>query len=717
MVGILAYFEEWSVRPGDPVRMAVSTRLDTVRATLERLVTGPGAAGESKIGTEARADILDTEFEGRWQETAVGSYALLPLPAKLAKPAELTVHTWIWPTVPQWETRQTVWSIDDGALSLVIENGVLSLLADGESVLSSSARILSRKWYSVAVVIDATTTRLDVTQIGGLIGETSSVDKGPQTTLPETSKLMLAGASVDRIGAPVAPYNGKIDTPTLYATALDATAIAAIRGGDGPAPDAAWLADRDFASLTLSGDGDTPDGTLVNGVERAVTGHNWDGHSDSFIETPGEYRALQFHEDDMVDSGWDYDLTFTLPDDLPSGMYCVKFEADASTERYPLFVRGAKGETADTLFLVPTNTYLAYANERLAKLDFSTVMAHEQQPHPDDVFLFETPELGRSCYDTHTDGSVCRYSSRRRPIIQVRPGFPNWLTGSYRHFPVDTYFIEWLEQRGAPYHIATDEDFEREGRDLLDRYKVVVTGSHPEYLTREGRAILDAYLRAGGKLMYLGGNGFYWVTSRDPERPWIIEVRRDNSGTRCWDAPAGERGHVLTNEQGGIWKNRGLGPHSLVGIGFCAEGWSEGCGYRRRPESYEGIGAKLFDGIEEEIVGDFGYVLGGAVGDEFDRYDTALGSPEHAVHLASSTGVGREYIHVVEEQNVGLPDQGGDAQPDLVRSDIVWFPIGKGSVLSIGSMTVASSMAWNGFDNNMAKLVDNALDLMLKGEA
>ena len=69
------------------------------------------------------------------------------------------------------------------------------------------------------------------------------------------------------------------------------------------------------------------------------------------------------------------------------------------------------------------------------------------------------------------------------------------------------------------------------------------------------------------------------------------------------------------------------------------------------------------------------------------------------------------------KRNVGLPDQGGDAQPDLVRSDIVWFPIGKGSVLSIGSMTVASSMAWNGFDNNMAKLVDNALDLMLKGEA
>jgi N,N-dimethylformamidase len=69
---------------------------------------------------------------------------------------------------------------------------------------------------------------------------------------------------------------------------------------------------------------------------------------------------------------------------------------------------------------------------------------------------------------------------------------------------------------------------------------------------------------------------------------------------------------------------------------------------------------------------------------------------------------------VVEEQNVGLPDQGGDAQPALVRSDMVYFDIeGGGAVFSAGSMTLASSMAWNRCNNNMAKVIDNALDLML----
>ena len=42
-------------------------------------------------------------------------------------------------------------------------------------------------------------------------------------------------------------------------------------------------------------------------------------------------------------------------------------------------------------------------------------------------------------------------------------------------------------------------------------------------------------------------------------------------------------------------------------------------------------------GVSEEIVGGYGYVLGGAVGDEVDRFDIALGSPEHAYVLGTST--------------------------------------------------------------------------------
>ena len=46
---------------------------------------------------------------------------------------------------------------------------------------------------------------------------------------------------------------------------------------------------------------------------------------------------------------------------------------------------------------------------------------------------------------------------------------------------------------------------------------------------------LDAYLAGDGRLMYLGGNGFYWVTAMDPRRPHVVEVRRGINGT--------DRGH------------------------------------------------------------------------------------------------------------------------------------------------------------------------------
>ena len=52
-------------------------------------------------------------------------------------------------------------------------------------------------------------------------------------------------------------------------------------------------------------------------------------------------------------------------------------------------------------------------------------------------------------------------------------------------------------------------------------------------------------------------------------------------------------------------------------------------------------------------------MLGGAVGDEVDRFDVALGSPEHAYLLGTSTGLGNEYQLVIEDLTLSLPGQGG----------------------------------------------------------
>ena len=41
--------------------------------------------------------------------------------------------------------------------------------------------------------------------------------------------------------------------------------------------------------------------------------------------------------------------------------------------------------------------------------------------------------------------------------------------------------------------------------------------------------------------MYLGGNGFYWITAYPPEGTDAVEVRKGDSGTaRVGDMPAGE---------------------------------------------------------------------------------------------------------------------------------------------------------------------------------
>ena len=133
---IFAYFEEWSRRPGESVRMAISTPLTEVTAELVRLTTGPGAAGQSHVGTEPVSEVPATRASGRLQDSPVGSYAQLPL-ENLDPREGVTVHCFIWPTLPA-KGVQTIWALNhaSGRVELVLSGGRLQLLADG--VLASS---------------------------------------------------------------------------------------------------------------------------------------------------------------------------------------------------------------------------------------------------------------------------------------------------------------------------------------------------------------------------------------------------------------------------------------------------------------------------------------------------------------------------------------------------------------------------------------------------
>ena len=99
---------------------------------------------------------------------------------------------------------------------------------------------------------------------------------------------------------------------------------------------------------------------------RAVTDHTWTGDEVNWSAAPHQYAAIHFHDDDLDDAGWEPSFELKVTDSLRSGVYAMRLEADGYEEYVPFYVRPPAGTaTAHVAFLAPTNTYLAYANERM----------------------------------------------------------------------------------------------------------------------------------------------------------------------------------------------------------------------------------------------------------------------------------------------------------------------------------------------------------------
>lgn len=400
-----------------------------------------------------------------------------------------------------------------------------------------------------------------------------------------------------------------------------------------------------------------------------------------------------------------------MPADLPSGIYAARLRTDGAEDHLPFVVRPPLGTAnSPSLVLVPTNTYLAYANfnvppqsPALFRRQDVTLHQAEHQYMTDNHLL--------SLYDKHRDGSGVCYSSRLRPILNLRPRFKFRDLNAAHNLPADLYLVDWLEAKGHQADFATDEDLHRDGLARLRPYRVVLTGTHPEYWTEQMLDALQAYLARGGRIMYLGGNGFYWVTSFDPERPHAIEVRRWG-GTEAWAAEPGEYHHSSTGELGGLWRNRGRAPQALVGVGFTSQGFDRSAPYARKPDSFDPRAAFIFAGIgDDELIGDVPALTleHGAAGFELDRADPKLGTPPHALVLASSFGHSDSYQHVIEEVLMSDSTQGGSTNPH-VRSDLVYFegPNG-GAVFSVGSIAWCGALSANGYDNTVSRITDNVL--------
>lgn len=723
---LMGYADRWSVHPGETVEFMVSCAAEGYEAEIVRLTRGgprtrgaPEAFAFEPAGGRGR-------YPGRVQELRTGSYVTVDDGGRLGGLRALVLQAWVYPTAPGGiQGIVTRWCHRTRAgFGLVADDSGALAVRVGDMLLSTGVPMLTGHWYQAVASIDLDRGTVRLAQRPSRV-YTGHPDRAlVRHTIPAGLDLdgdvpTLIGGD-HRADGPRGGFNGKIEAPCVLDRALDDDAMARVLDGS----DARTLlpgairADWDFGAgmptrRVTDVSGADLHGTTVNSPMRAVTGHRWRGEVLDHRLAPGEYAAIHFHDDDLDDAGWDVAFGWQVPAGARSGAYAARLTAGDDEDFVVFFVRPPRDRaTAPVAFLASTFTYTAYSNfgmnpVRAAELTGESGVRRDEV----DPVLAARDDLGRSLYDSHGDGSLVVHVSRLRPMLNARPTYRFLVSGGGGwSFGGDMYVIDWLEASGVPYDVITDDDLHTEGAELLERYRVLVTGAHPEYATREMLDAIEGYTARGGRLMYLGGNGFYWVTTVLPDRPHVMEVRRGHAGTRTGTSAPGETYHT-TGEPGGLWRHRGRPPQRLVGVGFTAQGGGPSAPYAATAASRDRRVAFLFEGVDRDApIGDFGNNGGGAAGEEIDRADVSLGTPPHALVVATSQGRHTDLVqHVIEENTVIAPNRGG-TQCAEVRADLTYFETpGGGAVFSTGSIDWSASLSHDDYDNSVARMTGNVL--------
>ncbi len=551
---VVGYADRLSVAQGETIRFMVSSKLPRYRADLVRLIHGDTNPEGPGLKEEVVESDINQTYPGRRQELTAGSYVLVEDHPSLRLSGSFTLQAWIAPSTPGEGTQGIItkysaedrrgyglFIAEDGDLALWIgdpngnveqvRSGVpLRAWAPASAFRGLNQGVNSTTWYFVAATFEASSGRVTLHQEPAVEWPLDGSRALTETTVAARSvgqsdaPLLMAGywtwreGKMARVGG---HFNGRIEDPRVFDRALSQDELEALKGGAAPRqPVAAWDFSADVSSRKVS---DTAPnqlhGLAVQMPTRGVTGHSWTGRESHFNRSPEQYSAIHFHDDDLDDAGWEVDFEYQVPASLRSGVYALRLRSGNGEDHIPFYVRPGEGAVrAPVAFLAPTFTYLAYGNWNRG-----------------------TSQL-LSLYSHHSDGSGVSYASSLRPILDMRPkvvhqDFGPVATGPHG-FNADLHLVDWLETKGYSWDVVTDGDLHSEGALLLRPYRVVITGSHPEYWSEQMLDALETYLRQGGRLMYLGGNGFYWVTSMDPEEQHTIEVRR-RAGTEAWQAAPG----------------------------------------------------------------------------------------------------------------------------------------------------------------------------------
>jgi len=699
---LTGYADRWSVKQGAEIGFMVSSaggRDFTVRF-VRHLCADPNPAGPG-YAEVAMPSPLDGLHSGAERAAHLGSFGhAAALPADLQ--GGVTLSATIWPTTPDKGVQGLValriggWTF---ALGIGPDGGAMAEVAAPAKPSARAQvprRLLHRRWYDVSATL-ARDGSLTVTQTPhaplGDAGAATAQAGPPPAGLAE---VLLAALPPE----PTSHYNGKLECP-------------AIRSAAG-ATIAAWDFSIGIPTQTATDTGPhAAHAHLVNLPTRAMTGSNWTGIVHDWKTDPTQYGAIHFHDDDQGPLGWPESVRLTVPTDWPSGFYAAHIKNDAGEDYIPFIVRPALPQS-DIVLLVPTFSYQVYGcyvrPGRGAEIA-GRAAAWGALPQTPDM----NPQFGLSCYNHHSDGSGVSLVTQLRPMLDTRPRQFSLMdpaeggSGTAR-WVADNYIDMWLSSIGAAHDVITDHDLHAEGVDALAPYRVVIAGQHPEYHSDRMMQAFEDFLGRGGRLMYLGGNGFYWRAAPSADQPDTLEVRRAEGGIRVWETMPGESYHAFGGGYGGLWRRIGRSSHKLVGISFSVQGRHLGFPYRFIEGINDSRVAFMTTGLDlraGQPFGDKGYMGGGAAGFELDSVNPKYGTPPHALVVAKGVVIHPDYGWVNEDMLVHrhpLP------QADWSCADMTFFETAAGgAVFSVGSMTYAGSLMVDGGNSLIGKLTANVV--------
>ena len=295
-------------------------------------------------------------------------------------------------------------------------------------------------------------------------------------------------------------------------------------------------------------------------VVEDVAGYPQDYRTDSYAKGPH----------------WKATYSYTLPSDLPSGLYAFKLVTEinerAGNPYYiPFVVKGRKGPGMPSIVVMSnTLTWEAYnswgggsfykGSKRNPQDSLETII---NLMRPSESTCHNSPEGHTGCAEKHTGA--------------------------------------FLDQNKYAFHEISNLDLHYDPKALVG-YNLLIINTHSEYWTTEMFDHLEAFLKGGGSVLNISGNVLWWkVTLRDDQ----VECQKFGGI------------HAQTGEQGGQWQHLGRPSDPLLGVRSSPKGIHTFAPLRVLDAShwlFRGTGLENGD-----LLGAIGLNEGGASGWETDK--------------------------------------------------------------------------------------------------